>query len=56
MRARPAISLACSMRKTASMVRCMSVAVTATDHSIIDPLGKGCKRMAEASAGCRFAV
>jgi len=34
MRARPAISFAASILQTVSMVRCMSVAVTATDHTI----------------------
>src|SRR5579862_8548 len=34
MRARPAISFADSILQTASMARCASVAVTATDHTI----------------------
>src|SRR5215510_8843931 len=34
MRVRPAISLADSILQTASMARCVSVAVTATDHNI----------------------
>jgi hypothetical protein len=36
MRARPAMILADSMRQTASMARCVSVAVTATDHTTFD--------------------
>src|SRR5262245_25189054 len=38
MRARPAMSLACSIRKTASTVRWMSVAIMATDHTISTPM------------------
>jgi hypothetical protein len=36
MRASPAMILADSIRQTASMARCVSVAVTATDHIIFD--------------------
>ena len=43
MRARPAMSLADSMRQTASMVRWMSVAVTATDHSIESARARGAR-------------
>jgi hypothetical protein len=35
-RVRPAISLADSILQTASIARCVSVAVTATDHNILD--------------------
>src|SRR5262245_57550805 len=37
MRARPAMRRGDSMRQTASIARCVSVAVTATDHSIFKP-------------------
>src|ERR1700722_10489306 len=37
MRVRPAMSLGDSILQTASMVRCMSVAVTTTDHIIFNP-------------------
>src|SRR6266487_1927960 len=36
-RARPAMSLGDSILQTASMARCVSVAVTATDHIIFNP-------------------
>jgi len=39
-RARPAMSFACSIRKTAWIVRWISVAVTATDHIIVAPSGQ----------------
>jgi hypothetical protein len=41
MRARPAISLADSIRQTASMVRWVSVDVMATDHIICATLTQG---------------
>ena len=40
-RARPAMSLGDSILQTASIVRCVSVAVTATDHTIFSPPVQG---------------
>jgi hypothetical protein len=46
MRARPAMILADSILQTASMARCVSVAVTASDQNIFDPQvqGRGARR------------
>ncbi len=38
MRVSPAMILADSIRQTASIARCVSVAVTATHHTIFNPL------------------
>src|SRR5229473_1356206 len=52
-RARPAISLGDSILQTASIVRCVSVAVTATDHIIFNPPAQEAAAPPPSSSPCR---